>query len=59
MPIYEFKCNNCKEEFEKLCKFKDCPDCPKCDSNNITGLISLSDFILKGTGWYQTDYKNK
>ena len=37
MPIYEFKCDKCKEELEINCSFaehdklqKDPPKCPKC-----------------------------
>lgn len=34
MPIYEYYCPNCKEKFEKLCRFSqvnDGADCPKCN----------------------------
>ncbi len=57
MPIYEFKCYNCKKQFEIMLKFNDefpkkCPDC----EGEIKKLISNTSFILKGTGWYVTDY---
>ena len=57
MPIYEFKCKECGNEFEMLQKFSD-PDpseCPSC-SGKVTKLISNCTFHLKGTGWYATDY---
>ena len=61
MPIYEYKCNLCKNEFEIIQKITDKPEaiCPKCDSDNVNRLISKNTFRLKGNGWYETDYKNK
>jgi putative FmdB family regulatory protein len=60
MPIYEYKCKKCNKEFEKLQKFSDLPvkKCPECGGKAIR-LISHSSFILKGTGWYATDYGGK
>lgn len=57
MPIYEFKCFNCEKQFEIMLKFNDdfpkiCPEC----GGEIKKLISNTSFILKGTGWYVTDY---
>ena len=59
MPIYEYRCSECGEQIEVLQKMADEP--PKCKSCNcpMKKLISGTSFILKGTGWYQTDYKNK
>ena len=58
MPIYEYKCSNCGHQFEKIQKFSDDPlkKCPKCDKNALNKLIS-SPFRLKGSGWYETDFK--
>ena len=60
MPIYEYKCQKCGEEFEvfqgitapavKSCKF--------CNGS-VQKLMSLSSFQLKGNGWYATDYGGK
>jgi len=60
MPIYEYKCKKCNKEFEKLQKFSDLPvkKCPEC-GGKVNRLISHSSFILKGTGWYATDYGGK
>ncbi len=60
MPIYEYKCNVCGYRFEKLQTFHDEPVkvCPKC-KGEVKRLISKSSFILKGSGWYVTDYARK
>lgn len=57
MPIYEYKCNTCGHVFEEWQKdFKDREmNCPKC-GNRAKRLISHTSFILKGSGWYVTDY---
>ncbi len=61
MPTYEYKCNACGNTFEVFKSIKDetVPDCPECGSNDVTRLISATSFILKGSGWYMTDYGNK
>jgi putative FmdB family regulatory protein len=57
MPIYEFKCESCGTEFEKLCEVdEDADDCPDCDDPDIKRLISKTSFKLKGSGWWETDY---
>jgi len=60
MPIYEYRCTKCGHEFEMMQKFSDRPvkKCIKC-SGKVEKLISQSSFVLKGSGWYQTDYANK
>ena len=60
MPIYEYSCCNCNIIFEKIQKISD-PDitlCPECNQNSIKKLISASGFRLKGSGWYETDFKS-
>ena len=61
MPTYEYHCNNCDNEFEKFQRMSDSPvaECPKCGSSNTIRLVSCTSFILKGTGWYVTDYARK
>lgn len=61
MPIYEYKCTECDHRLEKLQKMSDDPlkDCPECDKSALTKLVSASSFKLKGTGWYETDFKGK
>ena len=58
MPIYEYECNTCGEEFEVIQKFSDPPlkkhTCsPKSEVNRK---ISLNAFQLKGGGWYNEGY---
>jgi putative FmdB family regulatory protein len=57
MPIYEYECTKCKEHLEIMQKITEDPlsECPTC-GGNIKRLISNTSFILKGTGWYATDY---
>ncbi|MDD3905491.1 MAG: zinc ribbon domain-containing protein [Candidatus Omnitrophica bacterium] len=60
MPTYEYECGKCGK-FEKFQSMKDEPlkKCPKC-KGNVTRLLGTgSGIIFKGSGFYQTDYKNK
>lgn len=59
MPIYEYLCNNCQAQLEKIQKISD-PDlssCPECSQPSLQKLISATAFRLKGQGWYETDFK--
>lgn len=58
MPIYEYHCPKCGHEFEVLQKHFDVDEMP-CESCGATAkrMISNTSFVLKGTGWYVTDYK--
>ncbi|MDI6889499.1 MAG: zinc ribbon domain-containing protein [Thermodesulfovibrionales bacterium] len=57
MPIYEYECPNCGKQYEIFQRFNDEPlsRCPDC-GGHVHKLISRTSFILKGTGWYVTDY---
>ncbi|MFC1611203.1 FmdB family zinc ribbon protein [Myxococcota bacterium] len=60
MPIYEYECQKCGEIFEVFQKVSDPP--PKrhsCGSRRVRRVMSQTSFILKGTGWYVTDYARK
>ena len=61
MPIYEYKCDKCDHQFEILQKINDEPakTCPQCNADRLRKLVSAAAFKLKGTGWYETDFKNK
>jgi|GEM_PF-189182 len=61
MPIYEYECTACEHEFETIQKFSDDPlkTCPECDADKLVKKISAAAFHLKGTGWYETDFKDK
>ncbi|MBL1142295.1 MAG: zinc ribbon domain-containing protein [Proteobacteria bacterium] len=61
MPIYEYKCDECDHRLEKLQKISDDPikACPECGEDGLRKLVSAAAFKLKGTGWYETDFKDK
>ena len=61
MPIYEYQCNQCHHTFDLIQKVNDEPVkmCPECAENTVVRLVSAAGFQLKGTGWYETDFKNK
>lgn len=56
MPIYEYHCQECGV-FEVTQRITESPltNCPTCEGD-IRRLISLTSFVLKGSGWYATDY---
>ena len=60
MPIYEYTCSACSHELESLQKFTDSPlvTCPACGKDTLTKLLSAAGFQLKGSGWYQTDFRS-
>ena len=60
MPIYEYQCENCKEIFEKILGINTpAPElCLLCgERGKIKKLVSAPSFRLKGSGWYETDFK--
>ncbi len=61
MPIYEYRCTECGHELEKLQKINDAPltDCPACGKPALQKQVSAAGFRLKGSGWYETDFKSK
>lgn len=61
MPIYEYQCESCNHKFEAIQKFSDplLTECPSCHKEALKKLISAAAFHLKGTGWYETDFKDK
>lgn len=61
MPIYEYQCQACGHRLEKLQKVSDDPlrDCPSCSKPELTKLVSAAAFRLKGSGWYETDFKTR
>jgi putative FmdB family regulatory protein len=57
MPTYEYRCSSCKKDFEVFQKITDDPvkECPEC-GGTVERLIAATNFILKGGGWYKSDY---
>ena len=61
MPTYEYKCENCGHQFEQFQSITSKPlrVCPQCGENKLNRLIGAgSGIIFKGSGFYQTDYRN-
>jgi len=60
MPFYEYECPACKYYAEVLQKISDPPirKCPSCGKSGFKRLISAPVFRLKGSGWYETDFKS-
>ena len=59
MPIYEYKCDKCGTvEVMQGIKEKPLKKCPNCKSK-VERMISSTSFVLKGSGWYATDYAKK
>ena len=57
MPIYEYRCPSCGNEFEKLQKISaPAPACPSCGFEEVKKKVSASAFVLKGSGWYRDHY---
>ena len=61
MPTYEYECDKCNSKFELFQNMTDKPVkvCPSC-GGKAERLIGIGGgIIFKGSGFYQTDYKNK
>jgi putative FmdB family regulatory protein len=60
MPFYEYECPNCSFRDEVLQAISDKPlkKCPNCGKSGLKKLISAPVFRLKGSGWYETDFKS-
>ncbi|MDO4574387.1 MAG: zinc ribbon domain-containing protein [Planctomycetia bacterium] len=62
MPTYSYKCDACGHEFEEIQSFHaptkmKCPECGKKKANRVIG--PCAGIVFKGTGFYETDYKQK
>lgn len=57
MPIYEYQCDVCGARRELILKpgEKARPTCATC-RKQMRRVISKTAFVLKGSGWYVTDY---
>ena len=58
MPTYEYECNECKHRFEEVQSIKAEPlkVCPECGGESRRLISGGTGFILKGPGFYKTDY---
>lgn len=55
MPIFDFHCNKCNNEFEKLVRKDEDKVCPNCASTDLDKMVSKSNFALKGVGVYKNN----
>ena len=60
MPFYEYSCESCGHELDALQRLSAEPlvDCPACGAAALRKKVSAAAFRLKGTGWYETDFKD-
>ncbi|MBL8787998.1 MAG: zinc ribbon domain-containing protein [Deltaproteobacteria bacterium] len=60
MPIYEYRCDACGQSEEAMQKMSDAPLklCASCGQEALQRVMSRTSFVLKGSGWYATDYKS-
>ncbi|MBN1855840.1 MAG: zinc ribbon domain-containing protein [Dehalococcoidia bacterium] len=56
MPIYTYKCEECKHEFDIRQSYKDKPvtECPKCQAEARRVFCPVP-IVFKGPGFYTTD----
>jgi putative FmdB family regulatory protein len=61
MPIYEYECGSCGGHFDVTQKFSDpvLTVCKLCNASSLRKVLSPTAFVLKGSGWYATDYPSK
>src|SRR5881296_2141242 len=60
MPTYEYECLKCRRVFEVRQRISE-PALTVCDvcGGEVRRLLSPAPFILKGEGWYVTDYPSE
>jgi len=60
MPIYQYQCDECYHQLEALQKMNapKLVDCPECAAPALRKQVTAAAFKLKGTGWYETDFRN-
>ena len=60
MPTYEYQCEKCQRVFEVRQRITE-PALSTCDvcGGRVKRLLSSAPFILKGEGWYVTDYPSE
>ncbi len=50
MPIYEYHCDKCDDDFEYLVFGSELPECPTCANKDVAKLMSACGFLSKGSG---------
>lgn len=58
MPTYNYRCNTCSHEFERVQRITEdaIKVCPSCNADTAARLITSGNFILRGSGWYSDAY---
>jgi putative FmdB family regulatory protein len=61
MPSYDYECTNCGISFELDQRISDPPQetCPECQGRLIRVISGGGGVILKGKGFYATDYRSE
>lgn len=61
MPTYEYECTKCGHRFELIQRITERPRqrCPKCRGKVIRLILGGGGIILKGSGFYATDYRGE
>ncbi len=60
MPIYEYVCQKCGHEFERIVSFSEngkAFQCPACGAEQVQRKMGRPAIHFKGSGWYITDSK--
>jgi putative FmdB family regulatory protein len=60
VPTYDYRCDRCERTFEVRQRISEAPltTCDRC-GGPIRRLLAPAPFILKGGGWYVTDYPSE
>ena len=59
MPLYDYRCQKCKAEEERLCSFSTPSeyDCPVCgEAAGMKRQLSVPSISFLGGGWYSDGY---
>ena len=61
MPTYAYRCPSCDNEFDEFQKMTDPPHarCPRCGESAQRVITGGAGFLLKGGGFYGTDYRSE
>lgn len=62
MPTYDYQCKSCGHEMEVFHSMSATPtvDCPECDTSGMKKQLGTgAGIIFKGSGFYETDFKDK